>query len=421
MDKFKRALGGGLAMLLSLATVSCGGGGGGGGTVAPSSSGVTTVAAASNVVAVTVDAGPDSVSASTVNTLYTTVTVCVPGSTTECQAIDHIQVDTGSYGLRILAPVLTLSLPVAMASDGNSLVECTQFVDGYSWGPIASADVQIAGESASSVPVQVIGSSNFATVPTTCSSTGPAEDTVAQFGANGILGIGVFEQDCGAGCVNSAAVGYYYSCSQTTCSPIAASLASQVLNPVPLFATDNNGSILVLPSVAANGAASVSGSLIFGIDTESNNNSGTQTILTVAPGSSQTVLPGNFTTVYGGQTLSDSFIDSGTNGLFFNDSSIPACTSSNFTGFYCPASTLSRSATLTGVNNVSTTVDFSIANAQTLATNNPTYTAFSTLGGTYSSSTTTFDWGLPFYFGRRVATAIENHSTSVGTGPYVAF
>ena len=78
-------------------------------------------------------------------------------------------------------------------------------------------------------------------------------------------------------------------------------------------------------------------------------------------------------------------------------------------------------ATLTGVNNVSTTVDFSIANAQTLATNNPTYTAFSTLGGTYSSSTTTFDWGLPFYFGRRVATAIENHSTSVGTGPYVAF
>jgi len=132
MDKFKRALGGGLAMLLSLATVSCGGGGGGGGTVAPSSSGVTTVAAASNVVAVTVDAGPDSVSASTVNTLYTTVTVCVPAAP-RVPGHRYIQVDTGSYGLRILAPVLTLSLPVAMASDGNSLVECTQFVDGYSW------------------------------------------------------------------------------------------------------------------------------------------------------------------------------------------------------------------------------------------------------------------------------------------------
>src|ERR1019366_783476 len=239
MDKFRRALGGGLAMLLSLATVSCGGGGGG--TVAPSSSGVTTMAAASNVVAVTVDAGPDSASASAVNTLYTTVTVCMPGSTTECQTIDNIQVDTGSSGLRILAPVLTLSLPVTVASDGNSLVECTQFVDGFSWGPVASADVQIAGESASSVPVQVIGSSNFATVPAACSSTGPAEDKVATFGANGILGIGVFAQDCGSGCATNSTSGFYYSCSQTTCSPIAASLVSQVPNPVPLFATDNNG------------------------------------------------------------------------------------------------------------------------------------------------------------------------------------
>jgi hypothetical protein len=412
MDKYKRVLGGALAVLLNLATISCGGGNPPGDA---SSSNTTTVAASSNVVAVTVDAGPDSASAPTINTLYTTVTVCMPGSTTECLTIDNIQVDTGSYGLRILAPVLTLSLPVTVASDGNSLVECTQFVDGYSWGPIASADVQIAGESASSVPVQVIGSSNFATVPAACSSTGPAEDTVAQFGANGILGIGVFAQDCGAGCVSSAAPGYYYSCSQTTCLPIAASLASQVPNPVPLFTTDNNGTILVLPGVAADGAASVSGSLIFGIDTESNNASGTQTVLALDPNT------GNFTTAYNGTTLSDSFIDSGTNGIFFNDSTIPACTSTDFSGFYCPTSTLSLTATLTGLNNVSTTVDFSIANAQTLATNNPTFTAFVSLGGSYPSSTTTFDWGLPFYYGRRVATAIQGYTTSVATGPYVAF
>ena len=32
-----------------------------------------------------------------------------------------------------------------------------------------------------------------------------------------------------------------------------------------------------------------------------------------------------------------------------------------------------------------------------------------------------FDWGLPFYFGRTVYTAIENAATAVGTGPYVAF
>ena len=32
-----------------------------------------------------------------------------------------------------------------------------------------------------------------------------------------------------------------------------------------------------------------------------------------------------------------------------------------------------------------------------------------------------FDWGLPFYFGRSVYTAIENQNTSAGMGPYFAF
>jgi hypothetical protein len=413
MHKVTRWLGCGLAFVLTLSATSCGGGNPPGSS---SSSSTGAVAAASNVVSVVVDTGPSPSTSPTFNTLFTTVTICVPGSTTECQTIDHIQVDTGSYGLRILAPVLTLTLQATTASDGNSLVECTQFVDGYSWGPVASADVQIAGESASSVPVQVIGDSNFATVPADCSSTGPAEDTVAAFGANGILGIGVFEQDCGSNCAPpNTENGVYYSCSATTCVGIAASLASQVPNPVPLFVTDNNGTIIDLPTVATAGAGTVTGSLIFGIDTQANNASGSQSVLTVDPNS------GNFTVVFNGQTLSESFIDSGTNGIFFNDSSLTQCINSDYADFYCPAGTESFSATLTGQNAVSVTEPFSIGNAQTIFTDNPTFTALPTLGGTFSSSTETFDWGLPFYYGRRVATAIEDHTTSVGTGPYVAF
>jgi hypothetical protein len=326
-----------------------------------------------------------------------------------------VQVDTGSYGLRILGPVLTLSLPAATASDGNSLAECTQFVDGYSWGPVASADVQIGGESAKSLPVQVIGATGFAPVPSACASVGNAEDTVANFGANGILGVGVFAQDCGSACVTDSTYGYYYSCTQSACAPIAVPLADQVLNPVPLFTSDNNGTLIELPSVAAAGAATVSGSLYFGIDTESNNASGTQTVLTLDP------TYGFFTTVYDGATLSTSFIDSGSDGLFFNDGNITACTSSNFSGFYCPVTALDLSATLTGHNAVSADVTFTIGDAETLANSNPSFTAFASLGGTYTSSTTTFDWGLPFFYGRRVANAIEGHSTSAGTGPYVAF
>jgi len=124
MAVLKRVLGCGLILLAGLGLVSCGGSSGSGsGTTT-----TTTPTTPSNELAVTVDGGP---SGEAINTLYTTVTLCVPGTTT-CQTIDNIQIDTGSYGLRVLASVLTLSLPVASATDGNSLVECTQFVDGYS-------------------------------------------------------------------------------------------------------------------------------------------------------------------------------------------------------------------------------------------------------------------------------------------------
>ncbi len=402
----------GLTLLVVLAAVSCGGKGGD--VVNPTPPNPPPSAA--NVVSVIVDGGPASASGS-VNTLYTTVTVCVPGSTTECQAIDHIQVDTGSYGLRVLGSVLTLNLPATHTANGNTLVECTQFVDGFSWGPVSLADVKVSGETAASLPIQVIGDSSFA-VPDACSGTGTEEDTVATFGANGILGIGVFEQDCGSGCATNAGSGFYYGCTPNSCTLTVVPVGSQVLNPVPLFATDNNGTFIELPTVAAAGAATVTGSLIFGIDTQSNNASGNQTVLTVDSN-------GDFTTTFNGQSLSGSFIDSGSNGIYFNDSGIPACTDPNYPGFFCPASTQNLTAVLQGADGAgSATVNFSVGNAETLSTANPTFAAFPMLSGPFPptpSDPEPFDWGLPFFYGRTVVTAIEVHTTAVGTGPYVAF
>jgi hypothetical protein len=403
----------GVYAALCLLVLSCGGGSGGAGvsSTAPASSTPT----GANVANIVVDAGPTSTTPD-LNTLFTTVTVCVPGSTTSCQTIEHIQVDTGSYGLRILAPVLKLSLPVHATANGGSLLECTTFVDGYSWGPVALADVQISGESASSVPVQVIGDPKFTTVPTNCSSTGPAEDTVAAFGANGILGIGVFAQDCGAGCETTVDNGSYYACASTLCQATTVLLASQVQNPVALFATDNNGVVIQLPSVAAQGAATVQGFLIFGIDTQANNKSGNQAVLTVD-------VNGEFTTVFNGQSpLTHSFLDTGSNGLYFTDTGLAGLTQCKppLTTFYCPANPLTFSAVLKGQNAVSATVDFTVDSAETLGANDPSFVAFPTLAGTYPTPGA-FDWGLPFYYGRTVYTAIENTTTAVGTGPYVAF
>lgn len=421
----------GLCAVLCLSAIACGGGGGttaGGGSSSGGSSGGGTSSSSSssggssssssgagtgNVASVIIDPGPSNAS---VNTMFTSVTVCVPGSTTSCQTIDHIQVDTGSYGLRLLAEVLTLTLPVETLSNGNSLAECTQFVDGYSWGPIVTADMQIAGEIAHSVPVQAIGDSRFTNIPSACSSSGgPEEDTVTAFGANGILGVGPFELDCGD--CDTLTQGLYYACA-ASCTDTTVPLNKQVPNPVTQFAVDKNGVIIVLPSVAAGGAANVTGSLIFGIDTQANNASGSQTVLTVDQNAYLLM-------TFNGQSLANSFIDSGSNGIYFSDSSIAKCVappndpSSPIVDFYCPANTLNFGLSIQGMNGVmANNLTFGVGNAETMLNNN--FDAYPQLAGS-NPTTGSFDYGLPFFYGRRVAVAVENDMTTVGTGPYIAF
>lgn len=305
----------------------------------------------------------------------------------------------------------SLSLPLETDASGNALAECTMFADGYSWGPLRLANLQIGGESATSLPIQVIGDPAYSgMVPSACSSTGTSENTVATFGANGVIGLGPFIEDCGNSCVQNASSGFYYACS-TSCQATAVALAQQVPNPVTAFASDNNGSILTFPSVGANGTADLAGTLTFGIGTQSNNSLGSATVYTTND-------YGYITTQYKGQSYPDSLLDSGSNGLFFNDSSIPQC--SDGSGFYCPTSALSLSALNIGQNSNNGTVDFIIDNADTMLSSNASSTAFSELGGVNGDSQS-FDWGLPFFFGRTVYTAIEGYTTSGGTGPYFAY
>jgi hypothetical protein len=389
-----------LTVLLCLG--GCGGGGG-------SSGGSSSSAPTANTQSIVVDGGPANVP----NLVFTTVTICAPG-TSNCQTIDHVQVDTGSSGLRIFASVLSpgLSLPQQTDGSGNPLVECAQFVDGFSWGPVKLADIRIAGEQASSVPIQIIGDGSFAAIPASCSSSGPPENTVEDFGANGLLGVGLFVQDCGAGCAQTAIPGSYYSCPTSACSPVAVALSQQLQNPVALFGTDNNGVILQLPSVPSSGAASVTGSMIFGIGTQSDNGLGNATVLTTDPDT------GTIATTVNGQTFTDSYIDIGSSLLFFGIDTYPICRTSG--DFYCPAATQNLSATLHGATQGSASVGFSVANADQLFAANETFNAFDNLAGP-SGDTTTFAWGATFFYGRTVYTAIEQRTTPAGMGPFVAF
>jgi hypothetical protein len=375
-----------------------------------------TVTPPQNTVAVTVDGGPTGATGQ-FNVPYVSVTVCRPG-TTVCQTIDHIMVDTGSYGLRLIAPLdSTLALPAVTSTTGAAVGECGQFVSGYTWGAVVQADIKLGGETASAQSVQVIGQApgSSTTVPSTCTSTGSNLGTVAALGANGILGVGLFQQDCGSACVASAVSGTYYACSSTgsgTCTAVAMPLAQQVGNPVAAFASDNNGVVLTMPTVNTGGATTLAGTLTFGIGTQDNNALGSATRYAANAN-------GYFTVVYKGTTMSSSFIDSGSNGLFFNDTTIATCKTS--TDFYCPASPLTLSATTMAYDSsASSTISFMVEDIDKLDAS--VVAAWvggpnGTLSGRHPTGGNAFDLGLPFFFGRTVYVGNELNAT----GPYWAY
>jgi len=389
-----------MAALFSLA--ACGGGGG--------SSGSSSSSPPQNTQSIVVDGGPADIP----NIAFTNVTICAPGSSTNCQTIDHVQVDTGSSGVRIMSSVLSASVALPQQTDasGNPVAVCAQFADGFSWGSVRMADVRIAGELAASVPIQVIGDPAFGTIPASCSNAGPPENTVSDFGANGLLGVGLFLQDCGSACAQAALPGAYYVCPMSGCQSAQAAVDKQLQNPVALFGSDNNGVIVQLPALPAAGAASVSGTIIFGIGTQSNNGLGSAKVLPTDPN------VGTIVTTYNGQVYTNSYIDAGSSVIFFGTNAFPICTGAA-QGFYCPAGTQNVAATLQG-GMQSSGVNFSVANADALFSANPSFNAFGDLAAP-SFDGVTFDWGLSFFYGRNVFTAIEQRSTPGGQGPYFAF
>jgi hypothetical protein len=396
--------------------VGCGGGGsninnGGNNTIAGPANNVLTMSAGNST------QNPAGIA----NGAFASVTICQPGSS-NCATIGGMLVDTGSTGVRILSSVLPsgFTLPQQNDSGGNPIVECLQFGDGFTWGPVKTADVTLSGEKAGSVPIQIIADPNFTTVPASCTNAAVPggvgnENTVALLGSNGILGVGNFLQDCGPACTVSGAAnpGVYFSCPASGCVVTTQALAQQVAHPVAMFAADNNGVIIQLPSVPAGGSVSSTGSLVFGIGTQSNNALNGATVFMLDAN-------GDFTTVFKGTSFPGSFVDSGSNGIFFLDSTttgLPMCAAPN-TSFYCPASTQNLTATNQGTNGTSANIPFSVVNANSVLTSsNPNFL----IPGLSAPNPGSFDWGLPFFFGRNVFVAIEGKSTPGGTGPYTAY
>ena len=200
-----------LAALLVLFTLAgCGGGSSGSSSstaAAPTSPAPVTPAPLANFVAVSVDQGPAVLQTGAnpytqSNVAYASVTLCAPGSATNCQTIDHIQVDTGSVGLRIFGSALNSTLLSALPSEAdasaNPVGECYQYVDGYVFGSVRTTDFTIGGEKVANMPFQVLADSGqFSSVPASCSAGGGSNiGTIQDFGSNGIIGIATTTTDC---------------------------------------------------------------------------------------------------------------------------------------------------------------------------------------------------------------------------------
>lgn len=352
-------------------------------------------------------------------------------------------VDTGSTGTRIFAsqiPKTVASLPPVTTS-GSPVAECLAFVTSYIWGPVRYADIYIGGEKASKIPIQVIDDTGLINNDAGGSNAGVAPDCVkgnsgstltnsvsAFSNSNGIIGIAPLIYDCDSKICPAYRASssetfnpMYFSCTSAsgntapTCNtPVSLSLSLQVPNVVSQFPVDNNGTIITLPNVSTStGAADATGKIIFGINTQSNNQ--LDSSYTVVPLDSYGTFMASITVGNTVSAFNGSFLDSGTSTYNFNPPpglNVNACSvDSGYFGYLCPSSLTTIPVNLRGSN--STTGGYStniyIQNAQTLFdANNGTNIAFSSIGssGQAGSVNAAFDFGLSFFFGRSIVTSI---------------
>jgi hypothetical protein len=256
------------------------------------------------------------------------------------------------------------------------------------------------GESAASIPVQIIADPNFASAPASCSNNaGSSISTVKGLGANGILGVGLFNHDGGS----------YYACSGSSCVSVTITGSSQVSNPVAAFSSaDNNGVILSLPSVPATGQQSATGTLTFGLDTQADN---ALTGFSIVPADSSGYISSNFNN----QTFTQTFIDSGSNFNFLYLTGYPFDSNGNYTPPNPVSFPMSLSSTVSA--NSASSVFYLDPQPQSFTFN--AYPGLASNSGVFLLSQA--DLGAPWLYGHSVAYAINGNTLAEGPTPFYGF
>ena len=272
-------------------------------------------------------------------------------------------------------------------------------------------------------------------------------------GANGLLGVGPYQYDCdvpglptgpgssttfGIGSSNACASsstpppGAYYTCPASGCVDSLVPASQQIQNPVSKFATDNNGVILELPSVASGVGGKTLPVLWFSASAPS------PTMRLTAAQSSWRLMPTTLT-MHGWDFQPSSTMSPTPTRIRIPDSAVTSSTaarliSSPEPGDYWDQHLRQRpkrsllpgvDPNLTAGNQASgstirSEVPFFVSDPSTLPAGT---TAFSDLAAPDTSGLQNFVWGLPFFYGRNVYTAIWGATSPSGVppGPFWAY
>ncbi|MDQ5922225.1 MAG: hypothetical protein QG673_2284 [Pseudomonadota bacterium] len=319
----------------------------------------------------------------------------------ESQVIDHVLLDTGSSGFKVLKSQLNSSLTFSSILQGNNpespISSCVTYGSGYMFGSNNLAGLQIGGQRADNVPIQIINDGSQSSVPDNCSSNGRFANLLQTSGARGILGVNPMTFESNSTLQNLI----YVQTSSGFVNIVESSVQTLNVNPLSLLMQNNNGLIISYPKVSKNSTISIYGTMVMGLNTTSNN---------VIPSTIQSVR-GNPNTNLGyfdvnenGWPVSGIF-DSGTDTLALGGYNIPVCNDSSF----CPSSPVTFSTIVSNYDGgESSYIMQTVSSVQGLGG----YAVLPYWGTRLLPSSGLAVYGLPFFYGRNVYLGFYDSGTS---------
>ena len=333
------------------------------------------------------------------NLAYVDVTVC--NAAQQCRTVPNVLVDTGSSGLRLYREALGgLQLEAVRDDMGRRLGSAADFAVGGLWGTLHSAQVRVGQvETTQAIPIQLFDAAS----PSELRPASYKDDARPRFitMGNGVLGISPRRHDpqryfalhrWGPGAVLPA------------WNPVDVDASRQVVNPIGHFPDPyNNGSVISLPEVDGSaGQKTAQGWLGFGIG---------QPTAALFPAAAHVMAheldeQGKFAAMLGGRRV-DLLAHSGSNVLMLDLEPLGLPRHERFKRFY-DAAPLTPLPLAFGANEIELAHPLCIGPAANMKKAiDDGYAVLPMLAIAPIAQDAPNVLGLPFFFGRTVATGLQ--------------